>query len=268
MALTRQCAAAGHIVLHLNRPDYDIRNPAAMVSALGGFTPDLVIHSAAYTNVDGAEAEPDEAFAINALGTRNMALACVQVNAPLIYVSTNMVFDGTVHTPYSELDVPNPRGVYAASKLAGERYVEHLMQRFYIARVSWLYGREGDSFVHKIVRAADAKGALGVVADEIATPTYAEDFAAALLKLWQTGLYGWYHLVNEGECSRLEYAREIMRLTGREHIPLHPTSLADYVRPAPTPQYSTLRNFVGAQAGITLRPWQDALAEYISSAQL
>lgn len=267
-ALTRLCSTAGHIVLHLNRPDHDIRNPAAMLSALGGFTPDLVIHSAAYTNVDGAEAEPDEAFAVNALGTRNLALACVQVNAPLIYVSTNMVFDGSSSRPYKEFDLANPQGVYAASKWAGERYVEHLMQRFYIARVSWLYGREGDSFVHKIVRAADERGALGVVADEIATPTYAEDFAAALLKLGQTGLYGWYHLVNEGECSRLEYAREIMRLTGREHIPLHPTALADYPRPAPTPPYSTLGNFVGAQAGITLRPWRDALAEYISSTQL
>ena len=132
-------------------------------------------------------------------------------------------------------------------------------------RVSWLYGKEGDSFVHKIVRAADARGSLGVVADEVATPTYAEDLARALLDLSETGLYGWYNLVNEGECSRFEYAKEIMRLTGREHVPIKPTALADYIRPAPTPPYSTLRNFVGAQAGIVLRPWQDALADFLSS---
>jgi dTDP-4-dehydrorhamnose reductase len=117
------------------------------------------------------------------------------------------------------------------------------------------------------VRAADSRGALGVVADEIATPTYAEDLAQALLKLAGMGLYGWYNLVNEGECSRLEYAREIMRLTGREHIPLTPTALADYTRPAPTPPYSTLKNFVGAQAGIILRPWQEALADYLSGVE-
>lgn len=229
-----------------------------------GFKPDLVIHPAAYTNVDGAESEPGQAFLVNGLGTRNVALACVAADAPLIYISTNVVFfDETRETPYMELDTPCPRGAYATSKLAGEIYVQHLMSRFYIARVSWLYGKEGDSFIHKIARAADAHGALSVVADEIATPTYAEDLAEALLKLGETGLYGWYHMVNEGECSRFEYAQEIMRLTGREHVAITPTALADYVRPAPTPHYSTLKNFVGAQAGIILRPWQEALAEYL-----
>jgi dTDP-4-dehydrorhamnose reductase len=232
------------------------------------FSPDTVIHPAAYTNVDGAESSPAEAFAVNAAGTRNLALACVAANAQLVYVSTNMVFfDETRKTPFNEWDVRTPRGVYAETKYAGELYVEHLMQRFYIARVSWLYGKQGDSFIHKIVRAADAKGALSVVADEIATPTYAEDFAAALLRLMETGLYGWYHLSNEGECSRYEYAQEIMRLTGRDHIPLTPGKLADYKRPAPTPSYSTIRNNAGAQSGITLRPWQDALADYLASVE-
>jgi len=264
----RQAEAAGHTLLHLNRPGCDITDPASIKQPILDFVPDAVVHPAAYTNVDGAESEPDMAFAVNGLGTRNVALACVEVGAPLVYVSTNMVFyDETRTTPYIEFDAPCPKGVYATSKLAGEWYVQHLMQRFYIARVSWLYGKQGDSFVHKIVRAADARGALGVVADEIATPTYAEDLAEALLKLPQTGLYGWYHTVNEGECSRYEYAREIMRLTGREHIPITPTALADYKRPAPTPPYSTIKNTVGAHAGILLRPWQDALADYLSGVE-
>src|SRR6266480_348112 len=232
-ALVRRAAAAGHTLLHLNRPECDITDPAAVKQAILDFKPDTVIHPAAYTNVDGAESEPEVAFAVNGIGTRNVALACVEAGAQLVYVSTNMVFfDETRRTPYIEFDTPSPRGVYAASKRAGELYVEHLMQRFYIARVSWLYGKQGDSFIHKIVRAADARGALGVVADEVATPTYAEDLAEALLKLQETGLYGWYHTVNEGECSRYEYAEEIMRLTGREHIPITPTALADYKRPA------------------------------------
>jgi dTDP-4-dehydrorhamnose reductase len=265
-ALSRQAEEAGHVLFHLNRPEYDITDPEMTVAAIGAFDPDIVIHPAAYTNVDGAESEPDVAYAVNGLGTRNVALACVATGAPLAYISTNMVFfDENRRTPFTEFDTPCPRGVYASSKRAGERYVEHLMSRFYIVRVSWLYGREGDSFVHKIMRAADARGSLGVVADEVATPTYAEDLASALLKLAETGLYGWYNLVNEGECSRFEYAKEIMRLTGREHVPIKPTALADYARPAPTPPYSTLRNIVGAQAGIVLRPWQEALADYLSS---
>lgn len=267
-ALVRHAEAAGHTLLHLNRPECDITDPAAIMQALLDFKPDTVIHPAAYTDVDGAESAPAVAFAVNGLGTRNLALACVAADAQLIYISTNMVFfDEERHTPYIEFEARNPRGVYAASKYAGELYVEHLMQRFYIARVSWLYGKEGDSFVHKIVRAADARGALGVVADEIATPTYAEDLAEALLKLADTRLNGWYHLVNEGECSRYEYAQEIMRLTGREHIPITPTKLADFKRPAPTPPYSTLKNLVGTHAGITLRPWQDALAGYLASVE-
>jgi dTDP-4-dehydrorhamnose reductase len=266
-AFCRQAEAAGHELVCLDRPEHDLTNYEAITGAIVTSNLDLVVDPAAYTNVDGAESDPDTAFAVNGLGTRNVALACVQADIPLIYVSTNMVFDGTKGTPYTEFDVPCPRGVYATSKRAGEMYVEHLMSRFCIVRTSWIYGKEGDSFVHKIVRAADTRGALGVVADEIATPTYAEDLAQALLKLGGTGLYGWYNLVNEGECSRLEYAREIMRLTGREHIPLTATALADYTRPAPTPPYSTLRNFAGAQAGITLRPWQEALADYLSGVE-
>jgi dTDP-4-dehydrorhamnose reductase len=267
-ALVRQAEAVGHEILHLNRPYLDITDYTSVVRALIEFGPQTVIHPAAYTNVDGAESDPDAAFAINAMGTRNMALACVETDAQLVYVSTNMVFfDETRTTPYAEWDTRSPKGVYATSKYAGEIYVEHLMRRFYIARVSWLYGKQGDHFIHKIVRAADARGSLSVVADEIATPTYAEDLAEALLSLMHTGLYGWYHTVNEGECSRFEYAQEILRLTNREHIPVSPTKLADFKRPAPTPPYSTLRNTVGKHAGITLRSWQDALADYLSGVE-
>ena len=263
-ALVRHAEAAGHDILHLNRPECDITTPSTLIPAVREFEPDLVIHPAAYTNVDGAESEPDVAFKVNGLGTRNLALACEQAGAPLIYVSTNMVFfDRDRRTPFTELETPNPVGAYASSKRAGEVYVEHLMTRFYIARVSWLYGREGDSFVHKIVRAADKNGALSVVADEVATPTYAEDLAHALFQLSATGLFGWYHLVNEGECSRFDYATEIMRLTGRERIPITPTALVDFKRPAPTAHYSSLKNVVGAEAGIVLRPWQEALGAYL-----
>jgi dTDP-4-dehydrorhamnose reductase len=264
-ALVRHAEGAGHTLLHLNRPQHDITNPAAITSAITTFKPDIVIHPAAYTNVDGAESEPDAAFAVNAQGTRNVAIACEAAGSPLIYISTNMVFDGIKGSPYVESDLPNPRGVYATSKWEGEMHVKEVLARHYIARVSWLYGKDGDSFIHKIIRAADTHGKLSVVADEIATPTYAEDLAGALLNLATTGRYGIYHLINEGECSRYEYAAEIMRLINRAHIPITPTALSDFKRPAYTPPHSTLLNTIGAQAGITLRHWQDALAEYLRS---
>jgi dTDP-4-dehydrorhamnose reductase len=266
-ALVRHAEAQGHTLLHLNRPQHDITNPDALTSAIAAFTPDVVIHPAAYTNVDGAESERDLAFAVNAVGTRNIAQASQATDCPIIYVSTNMVFDGTKGVPYIESDPPNPIGVYATSKWQGELYLQETTPRHYIARVSWIYGKDGDSFIHKIIRAADTRGALSVVADEIATPTYAEDLADALLKLATTDQYGTYHLVNEGECSRYDYAWEIMRLTGRTHIPITPTALADFKRPAYTPPYSTILNTRAKAIGIQLRPWQDALADYLRNSQ-
>ncbi|HUS14622.1 MAG TPA: dTDP-4-dehydrorhamnose reductase [Chloroflexia bacterium] len=266
--LDRQTRAAGHAVTALNRPEHDMTDNAAIHRAIGEFGPDVVLHPAAYTDVDGAEREPAVAYAINGLGTRNVALACAAAGCALLYVSTNVVFDGTADRPYNEWHPRSPLGVYGKSKAAGEIYVEHLLQKFYIARVSWLYGRTGDHFVHKITKAADARGALNVVDDEIATPTYAEDMAAAMLQLVTRPqpAYGWYHFVNEGECSRFAYTQRIMELTGRGSVPLTPVSYRSFQRPAPVPPYSTLVNTVGAADGIRLRPWEEALADYIASA--
>jgi len=265
--LERQARAAGHTVAALNRPEADLTDLAAIDRAIGAFAPDVVLHPAAYTDVDGCERHPDLAYFINALGTRNLALACARAGAALLYISTNVVFDGTASAPYREWDTRSPLGVYGQSKAAGEQFVEHLLQRFYIVRISWLYGRTGDHFIHKITRAADARGALNVVEDEIATPTYAEDLAAAVLTLVSRPIptYGWYHLVNEGECSRFAYTERILALTGRGDVPLTPIPLRAYPRPAPVPPYSALANTAGAADGIRLRPWDAALADYLAT---
>ena len=263
--LERQARAAGHTLCALNRPAHDITDLTAVERAVGDFGPDVILHPAAYTDVDGCERDPALAFRVNGLGTRNLALAAQRGGAALLYISTNVVFDGTADAPYDEWQPRSPLGVYGRSKAAGELYVEHLLERFYIARVSWLYGDTGDHFIHKITRAADARGALGVVADETATPTYAEDMAAAILTLVSRPqpAYGWYHLVNEGEASRYAYTQKIMELTGRAHVPLTPIALRDFPRPAPVPPYSPLANTVAAADGIRLRPWADALADYL-----
>ena len=262
----RQAQAAGHTVLPLNRPECDLTNLAALHRALGEFGPDWVINPAAYTDVDGCERNPALAYAVNALGARNIALAAKRVGATIAHISTNVVFDGTADEPYTELHPRSPVGVYGTSKAAGERYVESLAAQFYIVRVSWLYGQTGDHFIHKITKAADARGALNVVDDEISTPTYAEDTAAALLTLLgrPDPSYGWYHLVNEGQCSRYTYTQYIMALTGRSHIPLTPVSYTTFQRAAPIPPYTPLANTVGAADGIRLRSWEAALADYLT----
>jgi dTDP-4-dehydrorhamnose reductase len=262
-ALEQQGRAAGHTILPLNRPAHDLADPEAIRRGVDEAAPDVVIHPAAYTDVDGCELNPELAYTINALGTRNLALACATAGCPLLYISTNCVFDGTSDRPYVEWDTRRPISVYGASKLAGEHYVEHLLSNFYIVRISWLYGRTGNHFIHKIIKAADSRGALGVVADEVSNPTYAEDLAAALLRLVTRPTYGWYHLVNSGSVSRFDYTARIMALTGRQHVPLTPMALQDFPRPSRPPSYSALANTVGAADGLVLRPWEEALADYI-----
>jgi dTDP-4-dehydrorhamnose reductase len=217
------------------------------------------------TDVDGCARDPDAAYRSNALGTQSVALACQAARCPLLYISSNEVFDGTKPEPYLEFDATNPINTYGRSKLAGEVFVRDLLTQFYIVRLAWLYGQGGNHFVRKIIRRADEQGRLRVVADEVGSPTYAEDVAEAVRQLIYTGAFGVYHLVNEGIASRFDFACEILRRAGRGHVPVEPIKLADYPRPSTPPPYTPLRNFCGAAQGISFRPWQDALAEYIAS---
>jgi dTDP-4-dehydrorhamnose reductase len=251
-------------LLLLDLPDGDITDPA-IIPTIVGFQPDVVIHPAAYTNVDGAEQEPDVAYGVNVWGTQNVAVACLRSSAAMVYISTNEVFDGTAAEPYREWDVPNPIGVYARSKAAGERVVTTFLQRFHIVRVSWLFGPGGSNFVTKIIAAADKLGSLRVVDDELGNPTYAPDAAAAICTLIETQHYGIYHFVNSSVCSRYVYAREILRLAGRGHVPVSPIPSTEWQRPAPPPLRAILANTAGAELGIILRPWQDALVDYFAA---
>jgi len=255
-------------VLPADLPECDITDRACIMQAIVEFRPDVVIHAAAMTNVDGCARDPDAAYRINALGTQNVALACQQVGSVMLYISTNEVFDGAQTEPYLEFDTPHPINTYARSKLAGEIIVRDLLTRFYIVRTAWLYGQGGNHFVRKMIRLADEQGRLCVVIDEVSSPTYAEDVARGIRQLVRTGAFGVYHFVNEGLASRFEFAREILQRSGRGHVPIEPITLADFSRPSTPPPYTPLRNFCGAALGITFRPWQDALAEYLASHDL
>lgn len=264
-ALMRRLAT--HNLLGVDLPEVDLTDLPAARSILAAFRPELVIHAAAYTDVDGAARNPDLAYRVNALGTRNVAVATQAVGAAMLAISTNEVFDGTKSEPYLEFDAVNPINPYARSKLAAEQFIRELTTRFYIVRTAWLYGLGGNNFVKKILTRADSDGRLRVVTDEVSSPTYTEDLVTAIEQVMITGAYGTYHFTNEGACSRFEFAQEILQQTGRGHLPIEPITLADFARPSTPPRYAPLRNFCGAQLGITLRPWRDALADYLAHEQ-
>jgi len=262
-ALT-QVLQAQHELFLIDVPLFDITDRHNIGEAIANFRPDCVIHAAAFTDVEGCARDPDKAYLVNALGAQNVALACQRVGAVMAFISTNEVFDGRVSSPYLEFDHTNPVNVYGRSKCAGELYTHLLLQRFYIVRTAWLYAPQGNNFVEKIIRAADERGALSVVADEISSPTYAPDLALAIARLLTTDAYGIYHFTNAGICSRYDFAVEILRQSGRAHIPVQPIALAQYQRLSTPPPYTPLRNFCGASLGITLRPWEEALSEYLT----
>jgi dTDP-4-dehydrorhamnose reductase len=255
---------AGEELLGLDLPEHDITDPTTIVDLVVDFQPDLVIHGAAMTNVDGCERNPDLAFRVNTLGTQNLALACMRSGAPMVHISTNDVFDGSLGRPYYEWDTPTPRSVYARSKAAAEFYVRSLLHRFYIVRTAWLYARGGSNFVTKIIAAADRLGALQVVTDETSAPTYARDLAEAITRLVPTQHYGIYHFANSGICSRYDWACKILELSGRGEVLVEPITSDQWQRAAPPPLYAPLVNFTGAALGITLRPWEEALQEYFT----
>jgi len=246
-------------------PELDITDREAIGAAIASFAPDVVIHAAAWTDVEGCARDPERAYQANALGTQNVALACAACDAAMVYVSTNEVFDGTATEPYREWDPPHPINPYARSKAAGEWFTRHLLTRFYIARTAWLYASGGRNFPHRIVQLADERGALQVVSDEVGNPTHAPDLAAAVAALIHTGAYGVYHLTNAGHCSRYDFAREILRLSGREHVPVEPITLDDFQRHSTPPRFAPLANTAAAALGITPRTWQEALEAFLKS---
>ncbi len=254
---------AEHSLVLVDLPDFDITRPE-IVAQLAAEKPDLIFHPAAMTNVDACARDPRAAFQVNAFGTQNMALVAQRTGAPMVYISTNEVFDGTASQPYHEFAPTNPINPYAASKLAGEKIAARLVQKLYIVRIAWAFAKGGNNFPAKIIRAADKFGELKVVTDEISSPTYVPDLVDALKKLAATDHYGTYHLTNSGVCSRFDFAVEILRQSGRGDVPVMPITSEGFERASTPPKYAPLENNFAAALGITLRPWQAALANYFS----
>lgn len=243
--------------------NYDITDHK-IVQHISDLSPEVVIHCAAMTHVDGCAQDPDAAFRVNAFGSQNVAHASMRANADLVYISSNEVFDGQAEEPYDEESEPNPVNPYGSSKRAGEKMASRYQRKIYIVRTAWLYSTGTNNFPAKILAAAKANKSLRVVTDEVSNPTYVPDLAEAIAQLIKTRVYGIYNLVNEGYCSRYEFASEILRLKGLTDIPIEPILLADYPRASTVPPFTPLLNLKGTEQGIRLRPWREALAECLA----
>jgi dTDP-4-dehydrorhamnose reductase len=249
-------------IIALGRDALDITSPET-ASAIRDLEPDAVVNAAAFTDVDLCENARDTAFAVNALGARNVAVGAALARAPLVQVSTDYVFDGEKGEPYWEFDEPQPISVYGASKAAAEKIVFNVHDSAFVVRTAWLYGPDRTGFVTRIQDLARERPFLEVVENEVGSPTYCDDLADGILALLRTRAYGIHHLVNEGHCSRREFAMAILARAG---LPDYPVRVAaGFERAARVPHHAPLRNFTAAQAGIKLPTWEAALDRYFET---
>ena len=247
----------------------DITDQNQVTNKINKCRPDLVIHAAAYTDVDGCERNPDKAFLVNAEGTRNVALACELSDAVLVYISTDFVFDGEKGEPYTEQDVPNPINHYGASKLAGEKHICKICPRHFIIRTAWLYGEHGKSFPRTIINAAKAGNSLSVIADQVGSPTFTVDLSSAIADLISSPHYGIYHITNKGSCSWFEFAKKTLSFAGMNDVEIKPIKSDEWPSPTKRPKYSVLRHLALERLGKdNLRTWEEALADFVSRLDL
>jgi dTDP-4-dehydrorhamnose reductase len=254
-----------HQLIPTTIADLDICDSHTTASMLAFHHPDCVINCAAYTNVDGCETDIDNAFAVNGEGVKNLACACRQAGAKLLHISTDYVFDGTGNRPYRENDAVNPLSIYGKSKLAGERFVQEILDDYAIIRTEWLYGRNGRHFVGRILELAGERDTLEVVDDQSGTPTGTADLALAIEALLAAPSRGIYHVTNAGSCSWYVFAKTILAIAGSRTRVL-PITSERLARPARRPAYSVLdcSKFI-KETGHILLPWEKALEKYMQA---
>lgn len=244
----------------------DITNYDSVLSFINQIIkPDLIIHTAAYTNVDGAESDSKKCFLVNDTGSYNITLICKKFDIPMLYISTDYVFDGKKTEPYTEYDETNPLSIYGKSKCSGEKHVKKL-DKYYIVRTSGLYGKHGKNFVHTMLNFAKQRKKLKVVGDQITSPTWTVNLSEAIIKLIKTHQYGIYHITSSGSCSWYDFACEIFRLKNID-IKIEKITVSEYPLPAPRPLYSVLSHKALNYLGIYMLSWREALKNYLSTYQ-
>lgn len=257
-----------HQVFGADRQQLDITNEENVIAYIHEIKPDVILHCAAYTNVDAAEENEDAAYQVNAAGSEYLAKAAKQIGAKMLYVSTDYVFDGSASEPY-EVDEPTkPLGAYGRTKLAGEQLLQKHLDEFFIVRTAWVFGIHGNNFVKTMIRLGKERGEVGVVHDQVGSPTYTVDLAKFMVELMETEKYGVYHATNSGICSWYEFAVEIFKQAGLD-VQVNPLTSDQFPRPAARPKYSVLSKKMIEKQGLTpLRDWKEALAAYLAEANV
>lgn len=243
--------------------EMDITDWEAVEKTIKTAAPDAVIHCAAYTAVDAAEDNEEVCRRVNAEGTRNIARACKELNCKMIYISTDYVFEGQGERPWEPEDACAPQGVYGRTKYEGELAVKELLEKYFIVRISWVYGVNGKNFVKTMLNLSKTHDRLTVVNDQFGSPTYTPDLAKLLVDMVQTERYGIYHASNEGICSWYEFACAIFEAAGIK-MEVVPVTTAEYGAKAPRPFNSRMSKEKLAEKGFEKLPvWQDALERYL-----
>ena len=244
--------------------EMDITDADAVRKRICEYRPETVIHCAAWAAVDAAEDAPEQTFAVNEGGTRNIALVCREIEAKMLYISTDYVFPGTGTQFYEPGDPTGPVNVYGKSKLAGELAVKEFLERYFIVRTSWVFGEYGNNFVKTMLRLAETRDEVSVVCDQIGSPTYTADLAPLLCGMVETEKYGMYHATNEGTCSWAEFAEEIFRLAGK-NVRVNRVASEKYPTRANRPLNSRLSKVCLESAGLARLPsWNDAVSRFLT----
>ena len=244
------------------RKEFDLIDFEATEKFIAHYMPDVVIHCAAYTAVDKAEDEQRLCYLVNASATENIAEICKKINAKMLYISTDYVFDGTKEGAYEVDDIPNPINVYGKTKLLGEQAVQRILNKYFIVRISWVFGERGNNFVKTMLKLAKNHKELNVVADQYGSPTYTTDLAPLLVEMIKTDKYGIYHATNEGVCSWAEFAEEIFRIAELD-VKVNHITTAEYPTRAKRPINSRMNKASIIDNFKVLEKWKDALKKYM-----
>lgn len=253
-----------YILTTTNKKTLDICNFNAVNKFIKKNKFEVVINCAAYTKVDLCEDNEELAFSINALGAKNLAVACEKMGTKLFYISTDYVFDGENISPYREYDLTNPMSIYGKSKVLGELYTQMFSSKYFIIRTAWLYG-DGDNFIKTMMNLSKTKSNIDVVNDQFGSPTSTKDLANCIINLMNTELYGIYNGTCKGVCSWYEFACKIFKLTNI-NININPIASEDFQTRAPRPKFSVLDNFMLRLNDLdNFRTWEEALEEYLET---
>lgn len=263
--VVKELEKKGHQAVGVDRKEMDLTSTQQIKECIENVNPEAIIHCAAYTAVDKAEEEEELCRRVNAIATKEIAENAKVLDVPMIYISTDYVFDGTKDGEYTEEDIPNPINVYGKTKYEGEVYVQELLNKYYIVRISWVFGKNGNNFIDTMLRLSKDREHLNVINDQVGSPTYTKDLSTLLVDMIESDKYGIYHATNEGYCTWYEFANEIFNVSNA-NIEVNPIVTSEYPTKAKRPMNSKMnKDKLSINGFIKLREWKDALKDYIET---